>query len=79
MAELARLAVGQEEVVREEDRARLAGGLLGGSVGSSSGLHREGGVGNAGRVRGGGWRGLWGRGRVRQALHRTCKGHGWPG
>lgn len=73
MAELARLAVGEEEVVGEEDRLRLAGGLLcGRSVGSGL-LDREGGVGDAGGVGGGGWRGLRGRGGVGQALHRTCR------
>lgn len=78
VAELARLAVGEEEVVGEEDRLRLAVGLLRGKRVSSSVVNREGGIGDAGGVGGGGRRGLWGRGRVRQALHGTCKEKGWP-
>lgn len=78
MAELARLAVGEEEVVGEEDRLRLAGGFLCGRCVSSSVVDREGGIGDAGGMGGGGRRWLRGRGRVRQALHRTCNGNGWP-
>lgn len=78
VAELARLAVGEEEVVGEEDRLRLTGGLLcRRSVGSGV-VDREGGIGDAGGVGGGGWRGLRGRGGVGQALHRTCKEKRWP-
>lgn len=78
VAKLARLAVGEEEVVGEEDRLWLTGGLLRSRRISSCVVHWEGRVSDAGGMGRGGWRWLRGWGRVRQALHWTCNGNGWP-